>query len=510
VNDDGTDIRLLLQGVLTGLEPVHRDLAGPAVSVVLNGRKRMRTLTCAASMAAVVAVAGVAMTIGHGGARKATAGGIAATSPPSATTSGATGKSESTAWDKDQDILDRLPGLVNAVLPRGYSMGATDGELNGPSFRLTGPTGTNSVSITAMPAADVVPQALPGPDNCVANGGRCSSQDVPGGTLYLQLKDFPADYGGAGGFKPGTEKTILSFDDEYTFVPSSTAGYSYTIRMSAGQAHAQYADKPPKGWTGGTWPPSGDVGNLETAFNVGGALLSQDQFVAMVGSPGMTAVGTLLDRKTPAAQAAIDERRRADAAIQAATKDLLPSGTTLSIDADNQLGMGDLLLTGPSGTNTYNWQASRQLPTWLHGWACETHTQKNCTATDVPGGELAVTSPVTIVVGDDQQASWYQPGTTKESAYVDVMYQYLPDDRNGTVVSVTLRAQIKDIPWASTQPKNWRGSGTWPPAARTGEPFNAGGALLTPEQFMTLARSPDLMKTVTTVNGFLHFPFSQR
>lgn len=81
-------------------------------------------------------------------------------------------------------------------------------------------------------------------------------------------------------------------------------------------------------------------------------------------------------------------------------------------------------------------------------------------------------------------------------------YEYLPDDPNGTVVSLTLRAQTEDIPWASTRPQNWP-DGAWPPPARDGEPFDAAGALLTPEQFVALAKSPGIVNTVTTVNGFL-------
>src|SRR5947207_931342 len=93
----------------------------------------------------------------------------------------------------------------------------------------------------------------------------------------------------------------------------------------------------------------------------------------------------------------------------------------------------------------------------------------------------------------------------QNSAYVDVDYQYLPDDRNGTVVSVHLRAQIKDVPWATSRPRGYQG-GDWPPPARTGEAFNAGGALLTPEEFLTLAENPDAASAVGTVNGFLHLP----
>jgi hypothetical protein len=498
MNDDGSDIRLLLQGAMIGREPEQRDLAGPAVSVVLYERKRMRVMTYTASALAVVAVAG-AITVGvvaSGDDKKSPAG-----ATPTPTTS-AKAAAKWGAWEKYQDVVDRLPALTNAVLPPGYSLAASRAAVTVPSFKLTGPTGANSVTMSATPTAQLRPEMLPGPNNCIGPNGRCSNHAVQGGTLYIQLKDFPANYGGASGFKPGTENTVLSVDDEYVFVPSSGTGYVYTFRIGATRAHAQYADKAPSDWIG-EWPPKQDVGNEIEAFNAGGPLISQDQFVTMVNNPAMAAVGKLLDSSTPPSQTAIDEFKQVQADIEAKAKGLLPSGLTLAIGADGPIPVGSLKLSGPSGANAFQWRTQKQQPTWQHGWACARHTQTECKATDVPGGELAVTSPVGGGRQDDP--TWYLPGSDGNSVFVDVKYEYLPDDPNGTVVTVELRAQVKDIPWAASRPASYPG-GSWPPPARNGEAFNAGGALLTPEQFLTLAKSPDVVNTITTVNGYLRMP----
>jgi len=492
---DDDDVRRVLSRVAMKDGTHHRDIIGSAVDIVLRRRRRMRAYGAAASGVAVAMGASAVVWVG---------GGSAATRPEPATSSPAVSTStqapaKQSLWDKQHDIYNRLAGLVNPLLPSGLSLTQSQSADLFPSggFWLRGPSGTNSFDLSAV-AKSNRNQAME--NGCVA-GGVCSHRQVPGGTLYISTKNFTADYGGNSGYAPGTGKQVLSFSDEYEFVPSADDGMAVDLMMSAEVSKEHYAAHPPSDDWQGQWPPP-DV-STNGPRDASGVLLSPDDFATLIAKPGFAAVTTVLDQYSPVSAATLAQHKAADGTIEAAVKPVLPAGLTLSIATDDRLGFDDgMTLTGSSGANMFGWRTEPLPKNWRHGQACSSHTQPKCTWKEVPGGEIEVTH--SWLPGYIGGATYLlAPGQADTQTAGSDVYKYLPDDPNGTVVIVSTGEQYRDIPWAAERPTTGAfadPSRPWPPPARSGVPFNAGGPLLSVDQFAALAQKPGITDVIQTVN----------
>ncbi|GAA1991221.1 hypothetical protein GCM10009838_63330 [Catenulispora subtropica] len=491
--DGDEDVRRMLSGAAMRNEKEHRDLIGPAVEIVLHRRRLMRTYGAAGS--GLMVAAGATVAIWLSGSSTEARPVPAASSTPTVSAAPPTGQ---TVWDKNHDISSRLPGILNPLLPKGLSVVRSTSQVPNSGYQLVGPTGSNDFSLTSSPKGQRNRAMEEG--GCVV-GGVCSQRTVPGGTLYIQTKNFTADYGGNSGYAPGTGKQVLTVNAEYEFLPAAADGHVVDVALATTVSHEQYAARAPKDWGDAPWPPPAQP---NTSFNASGALLSPDDFMALISKPGFSAVSTLLDPDSPVDQATLERHKTADATIAAAVKPILPPGLTLAISngSTGAAQRSELVLTGPSGANLFSWQARPQVKTWQHGFACERHTQENCTWKEVPGGEVQVvhTSGSMQALGG---ASHYADGQTSAVISGGDVYTYLPDDPNGTVIELSTGEQIRDIPWAATRPTDGTyadPSKAWPPPARTGEAFNAGGSLISLDQFAAMMRTPGIADVVKTVN----------
>jgi hypothetical protein len=442
---------------------------------------------------AVVAVGAVAVvTAGPSAAKPGAAEATATTSP--APSAGA-GTGAPVMWDKDKDVWERLPGLLNPLLPQGLSISAVTSDTNGPAWMLTGPSGTNNVTFAAGKKADSWTESRA--DLCAA-GGVCSRRAVTGGTLYIQRKNFQADYGGADLYAAGHGKDVLAVNDEYTFVPDDADGYVYDLQENTNTAHEVYSAQPPKDWTGtGHWPPTIDS-ELTGAFNAGGELISADQFLALVQKPDYAKVAQLLDPSTPASAEAAAARRADNDKIAAALKPVLPSGLTVTIDTGSVVGA--LILAGPSGTNSFQWTVTPKDPKQV---ACEYQAAKDCVQTKVPGGTVSV---------EDRKTGVQDPAVVDTPTDETTDYTYTPDAAGAPLVKLTLNEQFKDIQWATAVPTTgrWAGAKTRPSGSVHPGAFNATGPLLTLEQFTALGQNPGIADIVATVNAAGAPPFSAK
>ena len=496
---DDDDVRRMLGKAVMKEEKLERDIVGSAVGIVLHRRRRARLYGATASGLAV-AMGATALVWATGSSVTAhreqpAASGTTAVST-SVTAASTAAVADPSAWDKDHDIFYRLPGLLDPLLPKGMSLTKSGTVLPNTDFWLNGPTGTNDFNLSAA-AKSERNKAME--EGCVV-GGVCSHHDVPGGTLYIATKNFTADYGGATGWAVGTAKQVLSFGDEYEFVPSAADGMVVDVILSGTVSFEHYAPHPPSDDYQGSWPPSPPPAG---AFDSSGDLLSADAFAALVAKPGFAAVTKLLDRSSPVDKTTLARHKAADAAIAAAVKPVLPPGLTLAIGEDQGLpGGSELSLTGPSGANEFSWTAEPQVKSWHHSQACQSHTEASCTTKDVPGGQIEVTHTSQTAAKQGYPAA-YAPGQADTPISGADVYKYLPDDPKGTIISISTGEQIHDIPWAATRPTTgvWAETTTpWPPAARTGEAFDAGGSLLTVDQAAAMVRHPgiaDIVRTVT-------------
>lgn len=74
------------------------------------------------------------------------------------------------------------------------------------------------------------------------------------------------------------------------------------------------------------------------------------------------------------------------------------------------------------------------------------------------------------------------------------------------MIELSTGEQRQDIPWAAARPTTGQyadPSRPRPPPARTGEPFNAGGPLVSLDQFATMVRTPGIANVVRTVDAAL-------
>ncbi|NUR26423.1 MAG: hypothetical protein HOV83_11335 [Catenulispora sp.] len=495
---DDDDVREALRRAVMKNEKEHRDVIGPAVEIVRRRRRRIRNFGAAGSGLMVAAGATAAIWVSGSS--------TAAHPEPAASTTATPGPgpgphSEQDAWDKSHDIHDRLPGLLNPLLPTGLSIApqTPTAMMPGTGFRLIGPAGENTFTLTAD-QKDQRNRAME--MGCVA-GGVCSHRSVPGGTLYIQTKNFTADYGGASGYAPGTGKQVLSITAEYEFVPTADDGDVVDLALAAEVSHEHYAAKAPKDWGDQPWPPQPREGSN---FNASGALLSPDDFAALVVKPEFRAVSAVLDPTTPVDRATLDRHKAADAAIAAAVKPVLPAGLTLTIsDEQGTWQHSPLTLSGPSGSNNFSWQTTSRPKTWRHGDACGGHTRANCVWKDVPGGEIEVTH-TSGTYGAMQDSPAFTSGKDSGPVSGGDVYTFYPDDPNGTVIELSTGEQFREIPWAATRPTSGPyadPSQPWPPSSRIGEPFNPGGALLSADQFAAMVQEPGIADVVEAVNKAL-------
>lgn len=494
---DDDDVRRVLSQVAMKDDKHHRDIVGSAVEIVLRRRRRLRAYGAAASGVAVAMGASAVVWV---------SGGSAATRPEPGNSSPAVSTptqapAAQSLWDKEHDIFNRLPGLVNPLLPSGLSLtqSASGGPVPNGGFWLRGPSGANDFTLSAV-AKSKRNQAME--TGCVA-GGVCSHHQVPGGTLYISTKNFTADYGGNSGYAPGTGKQVLSFSDEYEFVPSAEDGMVIDLMTSAEVSKEHYAAHPPSDDWQGQWPPPDYYTGPADAS---GVLLSPDEFATLIAKPGFGAVTTVLDQYSPVSAATLAQHKAADTTIEAAVKPVLPAGLTLSIATDDQLQPGDdLTLTGPSGANMFSWKTDSLPKNWRHGQACLSHTEPNCTWKEVPGGEIEITH--SWLPGDAAaETELLAPGQAGTHTSGSDVYKYLPEDPNGTVIILSTGEQYRDIPWAATRPTTGvyaDPSRPWPPPAHSGVPFNSGGPLLTVDQFAALIQKPGITDIVQTVNTAL-------
>lgn len=120
---------------------------------------------------------------------------------------------------------------------------------------------------------------------------------------------------------------------------------------------------------------------------------------------------------------------------------------------------------------------------------------------------VATTSRTRRAPGDPAiQTELLAPGRAGTRTSGSDTYKYLPDDPNGTVITISTDEQYRDIPWAATRPTTGvyaDASRPWPPPARSGVPFNAGGPLLSIDQFAALVQKPGIADIVRRVNTAL-------
>ncbi|NUP47947.1 MAG: hypothetical protein HOW97_11635 [Catenulispora sp.] len=488
---DDDDVRRMLRKAAMREEKEHRDLIGPAVQIVLRRRRRVRSFGAAGS--GLVVAAGATAALWAAGPPTAARPEPAASST---TTVSPSTRAEPSQWDKSHDVFYRLPGLLNPLLPSGLALRKSTSTVPNTVFQLSGPAGTNDFNLSAVPKTQRNRALEYG--NCVA-GGVCSNRQLPNGTLYIQNKSFTADYGGKSDFAPGTGKQVLSMDAEYEFVPTASDGYTIDVTLSAAVSHEHYAAKPPKEWGNEPWPPAAQAGE---AFNPSGILLTPDDFTALISKSGFQAVATVLDPSSPVDQSTLARHKEADVKIAAAAKRVLPAGITLALGTSDQQPSGaDLVLTGPTGSNEFSWWTDPQQKNWRHGRACESHTRSDCTWKEVPGGEVEMTHASNIP--GSGTTSTYTPGQADVPSFSGDTYTYLPDDPDGTVVTISTREQIRDLPWPTTRPSEGPYADptmAWPPPARTGEAFNAAGPLLSVDQFVAVALTPGIADVVHAVN----------
>ena len=497
-NEHATDVtdatvHGLLGTAFAESEPPLRDLASGSIARGDAARHRNRMAAAGGATLSVVAVLGTfALVAGAGPAKHGPP------NPVSPATSPATSASPTRPLgfgpvpggvDKNLDIKERLPALLQPLLPSGITAGKVPPtELPDEGLAtglLTGPTGTNQVQmwVGTAPADDTAVR------QATCSDGTCTSRSVAGGTVYFDDHSTTAtDYVHGAGYpvdsvKAGTGKTIVFRTLSMVFVPTDRSKYAFSITESAHTAQVQYADHEPSDFaTGGQWPPV--VVSTVVGEDPSGPLMSQDDLVATLGRPGLDKLESLLDPRTAVSKDTRNRIASTDAQIVGAAQAALPTGVKASVD----MGMtqAQLMVTGPTGKNQLTWSVDPQTAQNRQqslGWCPPNVT---CTKRTVPGGTLMVwaekpmDSKGTIL---DQTPSGYQ-------------YWLFPDDTSKPVASMTLAtsAEQTGLPGKSEpDPGNTYSVNNGPYAP----------VQVSADQFLAVVQSGQLATAITTTNALL-------
>ncbi|MEZ0106264.1 hypothetical protein ABH920_000245 [Catenulispora sp. EB89] len=446
-NEDSA-VRGLLGTAFADPEPPLRDLASGSIARGDAVRRRNRMVAAGGATLSAVAVIGTfAMVTGAAPAGRthqnpADQVTSAASSPTAVSPKGYLGFGpELGSLDKVQDVQQRLPGLLQPLLPAGVTAGQPVGHIMGaarvPTAILIGPHGTTSATMwvglaPAQDTDDVIrqtacPQAPKG-----SKQGTCTTTAVDGGTVYLfenattatdavRGQSLPTDV-----VKPGTGNTIVSKTLSMMFVPNNRTKYAFSFTESTATAKIQYADHEPSDYmTGGIWPPPPSIDGT-SASDSSGPAISADGLMGMLAKPGLANLEYLLDPRTAVSQDTQTKVTDTEAQIVAAAAAALPSEVKVSVDVSTV--QPQIMLTGPSGKNQLQWEADKQTAQYRQqtfGWCPPNVT---CTKQVVPGGTLEV---------------WTQKPTDSKLTVLSSTpsvynYWFVPDDMSQPALAMTL------------------------------------------------------------------------
>lgn len=505
-NEDSA-VRGLLGTAFADPEPPLRDLASGSIARGDAVRRRNRVFAAGGATLSVVAVIGTfAMVTGAapaGRAHQSPANQVtsAASSPTVASPKGYLGFGpELGSLEKNQDVQNRLPALLQPLLPAGVTaaqvpVGRTTGIVSEATAVLTKPTGTTTATMwvgmasaketDAMIHEAACPQSPP-----VSKGGTCTTRTVDGGTVYLaeyaatatdtaRGQSLPADV-----VKPGTGNTIAGRTLSMLFIPTDRTEYAFSFRESTATAKIQYADHEPSDYmTGGIWPPPPTTDST-SAYDSSGPAMSADDLVGMLGKPGLQNLEYLLDPRTAVSQDTQTKVTDTEAQIVAAAAAALPSGVKVSVDVS--LMQPQIMLIGPSGKNQLQWEVDKQTAQYKQqafGW-CPPNVV--CTKREVPGGTLAV---------------WMQKPTDSKLTVLSSTpsvynYWFVPDDMSKPALAMTLETSADQtrLPGKSEPDPGQTYSVNDGPYAP---------AQVSTDQFLAAAQSGQLATAISTTTSLL-------
>jgi hypothetical protein len=208
--------------------------------------------------------------------------------------------------DRQREIIEQLPGLLQPLLPA----------------RVTVHSGVGASGGTNMATADYSPGFL---------------LSTPAGQFSLEL--FPEGQG----FDEGLTKSLAK--------PVTVTGGSilYAARQTPGPENSTYTEAYYE------FAPS-DSAALKVYFMITGvgkaSPVDAAAFQKMVEAPGFVKIRQLLDPSIPASAAAVRHRYDVEAKMNALAVTVLPSGFRLKLNPGAPLA---LELVGPTGVNTFAW-----------------------------------------------------------------------------------------------------------------------------------------------------------
>lgn len=495
--NEGIAVRAFLGSVFIDAEPPLRDLASGSIARGDAARSRNRRLLAAGG--AVLTVAAVIGTFAvvtgatsgrHGSPDPVQQ--VTSESPPVKPTGYLGFGPSRVGIDKIQDLRNRLPAVLQPLLPAGVTFGqvglrsdlVTGNQVSGI---MSGPAGTNVATMwVGLPPSDdragTVRQIACRP------GGTCRTRAVDGGTVYfdehvnteadqtLTGSGFPPDV-----LKPGTEKNIVSRSLSMTFVPDDRTKYAFNIKLAAETAKVQYADhEPADAEPGILWPPTW---NTPPAYDPSGLMMSGDDLVAMLTKPGMDKLEYLLDSRTPVSKDSAAEVAAAEGRVTAAAEAALPAGLKVTIDWSKPEPV--LSVTGPTGRNGFFWTATVLNTQYRKQEYGTCSGGDNCTQRTVPGGTLMV------------RAMYPNSTSSGPSDYPSLdHYVFLPDDLSKPVLDMMLSAQ--PLVSQSGTPDPSQTDPTRPPIRGPFAPLQ-----VTADQFLAAAQSGRIETAAATMKSLL-------